>query len=405
MPLLQHLKELDRRYAWSLIGTVLAVFGLSLAVYSQFIDDKRPELQFDILTNASVLDVKEQLSNLSVMFDGVDIRKQGKSLSVITARISNPSSKDILKGHYDDLAPLGLNISSGKVIRAELIDASNDYLKENFKVEVKGSQEVTFPSVILEAGESLSIKLLVLHKKEEIPSLLVFGKIAGIRNIPVRDVYQDAGDVPFYIEAFWGSFFVQAARTVGYFFGALFIIVAIAIPTILISEFWDTRKREKAIKEFKAITDITLNDSDEFIFSRYVGLGEISVLNMLSLIEDNEALSAAYNIYLEHKDIPNEKLMDLSRDDNIPIGSLPDDFFILKDVRRIRYFLSEKFIRDTGKGFVVERHMMNTVKQLHRFLSNRGLISSKPSAVIAQAEQSRERPSAKNNKDKPQSKI
>jgi len=130
--MLKFLKDIDRRFAWSFLGVVLALLFGAPTAYKELVGDKRPALSVDILASESVLDVKEQLSNLSVLYDGIDIRKQNLTLRVMTVRIQNVSSKDILKGHYDSAAPLGLSIDFGKVIRADLVDASNEYLKKIF---------------------------------------------------------------------------------------------------------------------------------------------------------------------------------------------------------------------------------------------------------------------------------
>ena len=131
MVLFDNIKNLDQKFAWSFLGVVITLLFGGVTVYREFIEDKRPTLQYDILTSTSVLDVKEQLSKLSVLFAGVYIRKRGLSLRVLTVRVINSSSKDILKAHYDDSAPLGFHVSTGRIIRTELMSASSDYLRNN----------------------------------------------------------------------------------------------------------------------------------------------------------------------------------------------------------------------------------------------------------------------------------
>ncbi len=90
------LNNLDKRYAWSLLGFVLAILFGALTVYTEFLRDRRPELRFEVLSDASVLDVREKLGNLEILYDGVDIQKAKKSLRVIVVRIINLGPDDIL---------------------------------------------------------------------------------------------------------------------------------------------------------------------------------------------------------------------------------------------------------------------------------------------------------------------
>ena len=210
----QYIKDLDRKFAWSFLGVLLALLFGSITIYNEFIQDKRPSLQYDVLTNTSLLDVKEQVSNLSVLFDGIDIRKQGLSLRVIGVRVLNDSTKDILKGYYDDKAPLGISILTGRIIKNELISASNQYLSDNITLEPDGEKSVIFPSVIIEANQSFTFKLLVLHPQHEIPTLISVGKVAGITSILIKEAYRDKEKTPFLTTTFQGGFLAQAFRLV-----------------------------------------------------------------------------------------------------------------------------------------------------------------------------------------------
>lgn len=357
MALLKYFKKFERKFAWSFFGVVLALIFGGITVYREFIEDKRPALQYDILTNTSVLDVKEQLSNLSVLFDGIDIRKQGLSLRVITVRVLNHSSRDILKGHYDDKAPLGLHISTGKVIRTELVDASNEYLRKNFTIEERDDQTLHFPSVILEAGESFALKLLVLHPEGQIPTLNAVGKVAGIQVIPVREAFRDDGKEPFFAAAFQGTFLVQIIRLLAYTIGTILLLAAIIVPIAMTSSKLDERKKKKTVQEFKGITNLDLNESDEFIFTQYVQWGGHMVRSMNSLVSDADVLATTYANYQEHK----------MQDPAV------ETWF---GYHRIEDYLAAGLVRKTDEGLTADKHLTSTIEHFLRFLRNKGLISS-----------------------------
>ena len=171
MGLLRSLKELDRKFAWGFAGVLIAALLGLITVYREFIEDRRPKLHFDILTNTTVLDIKEEVEKLEILYDGVDIRKREQSLRVITVRVVNGSSKSILKTFYDEKDPFGLSLSDGKIIRKEIIETSNDYFRQNLRPAIKGDRCLTFQSVIIEANNFFVLKLLVLHPESLIPTI------------------------------------------------------------------------------------------------------------------------------------------------------------------------------------------------------------------------------------------
>ncbi|MBI1929762.1 hypothetical protein HYR99_36625 [Candidatus Poribacteria bacterium] len=283
MSLFKYVRDLDPKFAWSFFGVVIALIFGAITIYMEFIQDPRPTLRYDILTSTSVLDVKEEVSNLSVLFDGVDIRKQGMSLRVITFRVINDSSKDILKGFYDDRAPLGISLSTGKIIKSELAGASNEYLIQNYLVlSTSDDRSLLFPSLIIEAGQSFTVKILVLHPKNETPTVKTLGKIAGISSIPVREAYKDDGKDSFLTTCFRGGFLTQMVRLLAYTVVMILLLVCTIFP--FASTKLGKRKRRRMVDEFKGLTTLDLDDSDEQFFSQYVEGGSLFMLNLRGLI-------------------------------------------------------------------------------------------------------------------------
>lgn len=377
MVLAQFVEAVSRKFAWSFIGVMLALIFGGTTIYSEFIEDKRPTLQFDVLTNTSVLDVREQLSNLNILFDGIDIRKQNLSLRVITTRIINNSSIDILKGHYDSNAPLGLHVSTGKVIKTELVGASNDYLREHLTIDARDDQTILFSSVILDAGQSFTLKLLVLHPKGQIPNLDAVGKIAGIKAIPVLEAFKDGDTESLVTVAFRGSFLVQVVRFFSYAFGGFLllavVLAAITIPIVVISNKLIERKRKKEVQEFKRITSAVLNESDEFIFTKYVNNGKYAIQTMHLLVTDARYLVTSYAFSLEFapkkREIVHHRHMEISELEDIE----RDEFSVSEDFDE---YFSVGLIRKTENGVMAGEHLTNTLKHFFRFLRNKGLFSS-----------------------------
>lgn len=367
-------EEIDQKYAWSFISVLLAVIFGSIAVYKEFIEDTHPELRYDVLTNTSVLDVREQLSNLNILFDGIDIRKQSLSLRVISVRVSNGSSKDILKGHYDINAPVGIHVSEGKVIKTELVGASSEYLSNSISFTAGDDQTIFFSEVILEAKESFTLKLLVLHPEGRIPNLSAVGKVAGIKTIEVREAFRESQEKPFFSLSFRGSFFVQVVRLITYTIGTIIIITAIVAPSVIISSKLDKRRRRKSVQEFRAITSVDLDESDELIFTAYVRHGEREIQRMYSLVSDPNHLARSYAQYIGYLDRLKQR-----RDWPPGRRSEPDgaEIYIrhrLDVSMSLGGYLNTGLIQETDSGVIADEHLANTLEHFVRFLRNKGII-------------------------------
>lgn len=295
----KYFKELENRYALTFLGFIIAIILGSFTLYEQFIADKNPNLIFEIHGSTNVLDVKEQVSNLSILFDGADIRKQNQSLHVITVRVTNPSSKDILQSYYDEGDPVGIQISNGKIIKADLFGATNDYLANRFVVLTVDEKTVRFSSPIFEAKQAISVKLLVLHKTNEVPEISPLGKIAGIPNIKVVNVYLEGKEASFIERAFLGSWKIQTVRILSYSIALLVFLILVGGTFAAISSLNDKRERKKAVRSFKQSTNLTISELDEKIMTQYIEMGSRPINGYIRLIKRRKDLG---QIYKEHQD-------------------------------------------------------------------------------------------------------
>ncbi len=373
MPLMSKIKDLDQKFAWSFLGVLLAVVFGTFTIYKEFVQDQHPGLRYDILTSTSVLDVKEEVSNLSVLFDGMDIRKQGLSLRVITIRILNDSAKDILKGFYDDKAPLGLSLSTGKIIRSELAGASNDYLAQNVVLSAPDDKSLLFPNLIIEGGQSFSLKLLVLHPKNEVPTVRPLGKIAGIQSIPVHEAYKEDTEESFLKKSFRGGFLLQAVRFPAYTVATILLLIFVIAPIAFIADKLEGRKRRGHVEAYRAVRKQDLNVSDEYVFSQYVERGAGALILMNSLLSNEKRLQAAYKRYREREHVETAE-MDAIRmvyyEHERAVGMWDNPF-------RLHDYIIAGIVKETGGGVVSDAHVMLTLQDFLRYLRNKGILSQK----------------------------
>ena len=82
------------------------------------------------------MDVKEELTNLEIIYDGIDINKLNQSIRLIVFRVINVGQDDILKGYYDENDLFGFSIKNGKIIKTEILNASNDYLDRSVHINI-----------------------------------------------------------------------------------------------------------------------------------------------------------------------------------------------------------------------------------------------------------------------------
>ena len=272
MSLREGLVNIERRWAWSFFGFLLAIIFGGIAIYTSFVQDKNPKLEFIVETKTSVLDLKEDIKNLDILYKGINIKKQDKNLSIVTISILNNSDVNILKGFYDDLSPVKIVVENADIVdKPQVISTSNQYLKENVKVHIDSTGCIYLPKLILEGQESFSISLLLLHKNGVEPKILAHGKIAGQRNgIQVKTTYQQKSELDFWDKLLFGNIWVHLVRFLGYLFSVIILALAIVIPTVLLSEFISESRKKNRVKNYKSKKGIENSPETDAVFDLYL---------------------------------------------------------------------------------------------------------------------------------------
>ena len=72
------------------------------------------------------------------------------------------------------------------------------HLFENLNISLESKEIVHFSPVIIDSGESYSVKILVLHNENEYPEILPLGKIAGVKEIELIPWSKEASKIPFW---------------------------------------------------------------------------------------------------------------------------------------------------------------------------------------------------------------
>ena len=352
--------SIDKR--WSLLGVVLAIVFGGLTVYAEFIRDRRPDLKFEVVSNTSVLDVREELGKLEIFYDGLDIMKSKQSLRVVVVRVVNPGETDILMGHYDERVPLGFTVSNGELLRVELLEASNGYLMSNMRVLFTDDLQSVFAPVIIESKEFFTFKALILHSQGEPPVLSPQGKIAGIRTISLSEQISAENDQSYWHLVFSGGVLVQASRLISYFFGLILLLFAIISPIVYVSGKFTRRKRAKHIKHFRRVTGIELQDKDEFIFSEYMDNGHRHVKAMSSLLTNKTKLKEVLD------ELPDKGVESKNRNSGVSVPDIPLHFPLSPEIV-VHALMRKNVIQRKGDSWEEDSHTVETIIEFDRFLS------------------------------------
>ena len=294
-----NVKNFFDNFASKTFITILGIVAASITIYA-FLQKTSVNLCYEITSNTNVLDFNADISKLEVTYDSTNLKQTNENLRIYTVKVINNGNKDILKEFYDENDPVGLKISTGKIIEApEIIQTSSDYLKRNAKVIDYNVEEVIFSQVILESGEFFTVKLLLLHKQDTIPELLPFGKVAGQKMIEIINSINIKKEYTFLGRVYRGNIWVQLLRILSY----LTFVILLILVIVWISDKVDSRKerkrKEKMIRNFKSTGNYRYTRMDDAIFDRYQKQDAVPFKQMQELIKDEKELNEVYKLLKE----------------------------------------------------------------------------------------------------------
>lgn len=374
MPLLKRIRSLEKKYALSFFGFVLGVAFGGLGIYTSFFQERKSNLRYEILSNAAVLDVHENVGKLDIFFAGINIKESRQTLRIIIIRVVNDGQLDILKASYDENEPLGFSLVSGELAESpELLQASNDYLSRNLRVQATSQQRTLFPNVIIERGEFFTIKVLVLHKEGVIPDVVPTGKIAGIKTIPVVHTYKEKTDDSFLRRTYSGDIGTQIVRAVSYPIAlvlCMVVIVLCILPIAIFGDWLSRKRREKLVRRFKVSSGEEYSKNAEFIFERFESGGESTLLELEYLFARRESLE---RFLVSLGDEPEDKLKAYISAFRRRRGIDPEfhdspEYISYSGLYLIQRLLRNGVIQKSGDKVTFNTETMKTLEDFLRFL-------------------------------------
>ncbi|MFZ6039755.1 hypothetical protein ACOV11_04510 [Vibrio natriegens] len=246
--LLKHEKKLP----YTFLSTVLAVVSLVAAFYFSIFYEKQPQLDIEVLSQFSALDIKESVNSLDVIYNNESLNAQGLSLSVIELKVVNNGDAPILRDYYDPKSKPGFKLSNGIIPEQPLIVGSEtSYNDEEITLEKISDNSVLLPQLILNPRDFYIVKIIVLHNSSEKPSIQEFGVIAGFKKIRVLKYVSKQDERSFFQRFFDGSVKMNITRFV--LFGITFLAVTFGILVTLeaLSSKIFSKKKNRLIEQFK----------------------------------------------------------------------------------------------------------------------------------------------------------
>jgi len=365
------LKKLFDSFASRTFLALFGVLGTAVTIYA-FLQEKKVDLRFEVIANTNVLDFNADISKLEVTYDSTNLKQTQENLRIYTIKIINNGDQNIIKEFYDDNEPLGIKISSGKIIeRPQIIQTSSDYLTRNIKLTDYRKDQISFSQVIIESGEFFIVKLLVLHKKDAIPNIISFGKIAGQKEIKVVNAIDIKEETTFWSKTYYGNLWVQLLRLLSYFAAGIVIIITFVASSEQIDTFREDKRRKKLISEFKYLKTYQYTRMDDAIFDRYKKNGYHTFQQIRSLIEDEKKLNATYQKLTEKLKSKKHGRFKRFDDKGMVHYREPDEFMIINEM------LSDGIVFKEQDNLVVNQAMKDTLDKFVTFLEENGELKNR----------------------------
>lgn len=303
MSVISNIASLDRKFAWSFLGFVLAVFFGGITIYNEFIKNPNPALSVQILSDTNVLDVRENVPELKIVYGDVDIKSLSQTLSVVVFKVQNLGGASILNSYYEEKAVPSLISASGKFIKVEQVAATNDYLTNSAQPVLVSPNNLQLPRVIMEPGESYTVKALLLHGPRTGPPFKAIGKVAGTKSIPVVAVEAEGKKESFWISVVSGNALTQIARAPVYFLGFLFLLFITVAPIAFVADWIQANSRSRMLKQFRRHYSGEIAETETKILGIYQKHGLSPLVQTREIISDEAKLKRAVKYIEKNKSI------------------------------------------------------------------------------------------------------
>lgn len=174
------------------IGILGLFSGIFYFIYSNFINVEKTDLRFTVLTNTSIVEIKDNLNKLKIIYDSINVLENDKDISFTIIEFRNAGKKSLINSDYDMSLPFGLRIVNGDLINKPEIINSSDKKYFSDIIDKSDNNNIFLKKKIIDPEEFIQIKFYTIHDKKNKPILEFFGKISNQKVIPIIDTVKEA---------------------------------------------------------------------------------------------------------------------------------------------------------------------------------------------------------------------
>lgn len=381
------IRQLDSKFSWSFFGFLFGIGGIIFGIYTTFFYEKKSSVRFDIMSNNSVYDIHENISDLDILLSGASIKKSNQTLSIVTAKLINDGSVSFTKAQYDERDPIALYVNNARILNLEITDTSNSYLREFATVQIgNAADRLSIAPAILDAGDYIAFKFLVLHNDTSNVGFRATGRIAGVKQVDIAYPYKIPTNEPFFKKAISGGLLVQLIRLLVYFFGAIILIIfligGVMFPIGKVADWCESKRRAVTIKQFKELHGT--NNESIVVTELYqrVGLEGVIIINEMAVVRDLGHWPIHFHPH-SHRALPPKF------DQDAPIAVTSNVRFKISELVELNEIISSSLSNAIKAGILSRKtpHVTTNVDLLNRFkLFTEFLTGRFPDAVNAAKE-------------------
>ena len=158
---------------WQFIGAISGIGALMVAIVAIFVQRRRKELSYEVLSNSPVLSVQEEIEGkLVILFEQQPV----KAVQLLEVKLANSGNQPITSSDFE--TPITLEFGEkSKILTGEVTGTATEGLMASISVE---QCHIALNPLLLNRGDSVTIRVLVANY-EKPPT--VGGRVVGVSRI------------------------------------------------------------------------------------------------------------------------------------------------------------------------------------------------------------------------------
>ncbi|TGK59193.1 hypothetical protein EHQ57_10190 [Leptospira wolffii] len=363
MAITDKLLVLEKKWPWAIGGVILSIVLWFGSLYISFYE-RKASISFVVRSEFNVLDIKEPIEELSILFKNQDLRKEKLNLKIIKLLIINDGEIDILQSYYDLNDAFAFSINSpSKIIQIKNVTSNSPYLRSKSKeILLLKSGIVILPHVIFEKKDYIAFDLVVIQPIDKIKtSLTISGKIAGIKAFEIRNESEKTTEPSILEKAFSGSFEVQALRIISYLVADLIVAVFVIVTFIFVGN----KLNEATLRYRKKYTlslpkELKDEPSLKWVQDYYISYGRNAIMQLERDLNDSNLLKKFMPLLLANS-TPEKFTITIPTVDSIEDFEI-ERIYRMKDI--VEKAFEDKLLHAKGNALVIDHKLVDLMKLL-----------------------------------------